>query len=114
MISRLDQVCRLKLAQKITGADEAHPFVNDCPPPRDVRILEEQKRFDLRIAAEKALQNLKRCLFAKRANGPALLDSPLLVDTDLNRDDSDLVEAIVYPLDDAAGTRGAANRVAST
>jgi len=72
VVGRLDQVRRLEFPQKITGADEAHPVVNDRPPPRDVRILEEQKRFGVRIAAQKALQNLERCLLAKRADGPAL------------------------------------------
>src|SRR6266404_7517852 len=82
VVGRLDQARRLELPQKVTGADEAHSVVNDSPPPRDVRILEQQKRFGLRIAAHKALENFKRRLFAKRADGPAFLDAALLVDTD--------------------------------
>jgi hypothetical protein len=41
---------RLEIPQEIAGADAAHPFVNDYPPPRDVSILEEEKRFGFPIA----------------------------------------------------------------
>src|SRR5208282_2516290 len=61
-VRRLDQSRRLEFSQEITGADQAHAFVDDRAASLDIGVLEQQERFGLRIAAQKPVERLDRRL----------------------------------------------------
>jgi len=88
----LNQLRRQELTQKITGADRSDAFIDNGAPPLDIRILERKQRLGAWVAGQEPLQGLNRCLFTEAANGPAFLQTPLLVDADVGWNNSGAIK----------------------
>jgi hypothetical protein len=109
VIARLNQPRSFELTQKIAGADQTCPFIDNGAPFHDIAVLEQQQCFRGGIEAKEPLQGFNGRLPTHTPSRSAFFEAALLIDGNIRRDDPDHLKISVDPFDNLFGARRAVN-----
>jgi hypothetical protein len=105
MVCGLNPARSFEFAQQFARGYQARPFVDNGATLLHVGVFEQQQGFGCRVAAKKPLEGFYCRLLAEPANRTAFLETPLLIDADIGRDDPYRFQMVVDPCDDLISPR---------